>query len=46
MPGNLSQLIGQHRCNLDWLRERFPLQELRVRPAEVPEGELYILSQS
>ena len=30
-PGRRSQMIGQHRQNLDWLRARFDLGEIRVR---------------
>ena len=29
-PELLSQMIGQHRCNVRWLRDRFALQELRI----------------
>ena len=36
----LSQMIGQNRGNLDWLRERFSLASLSVRPADVKSGEI------
>ena len=36
----LSQLIGQKRCNVNWLMERFSLSTLSVRPADVKNGEL------
>ena len=36
----LSQMIGQNRSNLDWLRERFSLTSLSVRPADVKSGEI------
>lgn len=39
----LSQLIGQRRCNLAYLAERFSLRELRVRPAPCESGEIQIL---
>ena len=29
-PGRRSQMAGQHRCNVTWLRERFGLRELRI----------------
>ena len=31
-PGQLSQMVGQHRGNVLWLRERFALRKLTVRP--------------
>lgn len=31
---DLSAMIGRHRANLEWLRERFGLTSLRVRPRE------------
>ncbi len=31
-PALLSQTIGQHRCNIRWLTDRFSLQNLRVCP--------------
>ena len=36
----LSQMIGQRRGNLHWLRERFSLSALSVRPADVKNGEI------
>ena len=36
----LSRMIGQHRANLEWLRERFSLSSLSVRPADVKIGEI------
>lgn len=36
----LSQMIGQKRCNVNWLRERFALAALSVRPADVKAGEI------
>ena len=36
----LSQMIGRKRANLDWLRERFSLRELSVRPTEIKSGEI------
>ena len=29
-PGLVSQMIGQKRCNLIWLQERFSLQRVKV----------------
>ena len=37
-----SQLIGQHRCNIEYLKERFALEKLRVRTAALAPGELRI----
>ena len=36
----LSQMIGQHRSNLAWLKERFALTSIAVRPADVKIGEI------
>jgi len=36
----LSQMTGQRRENLRWLRRRFALAEVRVRSADVPPGEI------
>ncbi len=40
----LSQLIGQHQENLDWLKRRFALKELKVRPAAPKKDEIVILA--
>ena len=32
--GLLSQAVGQHRCNVIWLKERFHLKELQIRSGE------------
>lgn len=42
--GKTSQMTGQHRQNLDWLRERFDLAEIRVREDPAPEGETVMVS--
>lgn len=42
--GKTSQMTGQHRQNLDWLRERFDLAEIRVRENPAPEGETVTVS--
>ena len=36
----LSQMIGQHRENLRWLRETYGLRELKIVPAPVKSGEI------
>ena len=36
----LSQMIGQHRSNLDWLKQRFSLAEIAVRSAPLKSGEI------
>ena len=36
----LSQMIGQHRDNLCWLREKYGLRELKIVPAPVKSGEI------
>ena len=42
--GKTSQMTGQHRKNLDYLRERFALREIKV--TENPEGNREILTVS
>ncbi len=42
-PNILSQTIGQRRCNVIWLRDRFRLRELRVESGETPKLQLSIL---
>ena len=37
---DLSQMIGQHRANILWLKERFALAQLSVRPANVKKTEI------
>ena len=36
----LSQMIGQHRENLRWLRETYGLRELKIVPSPVKSGEI------
>ena len=43
-PGMISQMVGQHRCNIARLKERFSLAELTVKPCEAKNGETVILS--
>lgn len=33
-PQLVSQLTGQHRCNVSYLKETFSLEELKIRPAK------------
>ena len=42
-PSLLSQAVGQRRCNVIWLQERFRLRELQVQSGETPELQLTIL---
>ena len=43
-PSKISQMVGQHRCNLDKLREEFGLTEIKVKAADVDENEVTVLS--
>ena len=43
-PSLVSQMTGQHRCNLSALCEVFALSGLKVRPAELPIGEIRVLT--
>lgn len=40
----LSQMIGQHRCNIDALCRTYALSALSVRPAEVKRSEVCLLA--
>ena len=42
----LSQMIGQKRANIAYLKERFSLAELSVRPAEAPKGTILVLKKA
>ena len=39
----ISQMTGQHRCNVEYLKEKFALKELKIKPAEVGEKEIILL---
>lgn len=43
-PALISQMTGQHRCNITRLMERFFTAELTVRPCNAEKGEITILS--
>ena len=43
-PALLSQMIGQHRRNLEQLMRDFSLSDLRVRPGSGKNGEIRVLS--
>ena len=42
----LSQMIGQRRENIAYLKERFMLKELTVRPIDTQAGEIHILKKA
>ncbi len=42
----ISQMTGQHRCNIEYLKDRFSLKELRIKPTDVEEKEIVILESS
>ena len=43
-PSNVSQMIGQHRCNIDYLKSALPLKSLKVKSDNtVLENDLRIL---
>ena len=42
--GNLSQMIGQHRENVRRLCEELGLEDLKVRPADLKNGEICVIS--
>lgn len=41
----VSVMTGQKRCNVEYLRDKFSLKELKIRPAEVPDGEIAVLER-
>ena len=43
-PSQLSQMIGQHRETITQLRNAFALADVRVRPADIPCGEIRVLA--
>ncbi len=43
-PSQVSQMVGQHRRNIDRLKAEFSLRELKVRPAELEKGEIAVIS--
>lgn len=42
--GKISQLVGQHRCNVAALTVEFGLRELKVRPCAAKNGDIRVLS--
>ena len=42
----ISQMTGQHRCNIEYLTGKFSLKELKVKTAAVEADEIIILPQS
>lgn len=42
-PAMISQMTGQHRCNIVRLRERFSLADVSVKPCDAEKGETVIL---
>ena len=40
----LSQMIGQHRRNVDYLTARFQLKSLKIRPMALSDGEIAVIS--
>lgn len=40
----LSQMIGQHRRNIDYLTARFQLKSLKIRPLPLSDGEITVIS--
>ena len=41
--GKISQMTGQHRCNIEYLKEKFSLNELKIKAADIGEKEIVIL---
>ena len=43
-PSDISKMTGQHRCNVEYLSERFSLKSLKIKAADVEKNEIVILS--
>ena len=41
---DVSKMTGQHRCNIEYLSEKFGLKSLKIKAADVEKGEIVILS--
>ena len=41
---DISKMTGQHRCNIDYLIEKFSFKSLKIKAADVEKGEIVILS--
>lgn len=41
---DISKMTGQHRCNIDFLIEKFSLKSLKIKAADVEKGEIVVLS--
>ena len=44
-PEKISQMTGQHRSNLEYLKQKYGLRELKVRGCGCPAGEVKILER-
>ena len=42
-PSYISKMTGQHRCNIDYLKAKFALRSLTVKPAEVLPEEIKLV---
>ncbi len=42
-PSEMSDAIGQHRCNIKSLQNKFNLKNISVKPADVPKGDIRVL---
>ena len=41
---DVSKMIGQHRCNINALCDRFKLKSLKIVQADVKNGEITVIS--
>ena len=40
---DVSKMIGQHKCNVNYLKEKFALSEVRIKSGECDEGRIRII---
>ncbi len=41
---DISKAIGQHRCNVEYLREKYGLKSLKFRACDVPKSKIIVIS--
>lgn len=39
---DVSKMTGQHRCNLSALKDEFSLKDIKIRPEDIPKGEITV----
>ncbi len=42
-PSDVSKLIGQHRCNIEWLKAELSLKDIKVKTDDIEKGSVILL---